>query len=146
MTSGSHLPVHHPDNEKDILHETQLLLMNSNSQLSSQLDDLNVVAYVSGKKSLFKGLMKLKKFYSQDNLIYPLRILVQVNKYTIQGRLVLNGGCNLNDGTKLCSRIKITWTEIEILESHTTYLGHVLERYVIYNLSYYNFCIKHLGD
>ena len=68
MASGSHLPVQHPDNENDILHETQLLLMNSNSQLSSQLDDLNVVAYVSGKKSLFKVLMKLKKFYSQDNL------------------------------------------------------------------------------
>ena len=66
MSSGSHLPVQHPDNENDILHETQLLLMNSNSQLSDQLDDLNVVAYVSGKKSLFK--VEIKKFYSQDNL------------------------------------------------------------------------------
>ena len=61
MTSGSHLPVQHPDNENDILHETQLLLMNSNTQLSNPFDNLKVVAYVSGKKSLFKVSMKSKK-------------------------------------------------------------------------------------
>ena len=54
MTSESHLPVQHPDDKNDVLHETQLLLMNSNTQSSDQLDDLKVVAYVSGKKSLFK--------------------------------------------------------------------------------------------
>ena len=67
MTSESHLPVHHPDNENDILHETQLLSINSNTQSSDQLDDLKVVAYVSGKKSLFKVSKKVKNFTPKKN-------------------------------------------------------------------------------
>ena len=52
MTAGSHLPVHQSDNEKDILHETQMLLVNINDQRSDRIDNLELVAYVSGKKSL----------------------------------------------------------------------------------------------
>ena len=52
MTARSHLPVHQSDNEKDILHETQMLLVNLNDQRSDRIDNLELVAYVSGKKSL----------------------------------------------------------------------------------------------
>ena len=52
MAAGSHLPVHQSDNEKDILHETQMLLVNINDQRSDRIDDRELVAYVSGKKSL----------------------------------------------------------------------------------------------
>ena len=72
-------------------------------------------------------------------MICSLWIIESVNDFIIQGRLALNENCNLDDGTKLCSRIKITWAEIGILESHTTYLGHVLERYKIYKFPNYIF-------
>ena len=54
MSSGSNLPIDGPDNEKDLLHETQLLLSNSNDQGSDLFSNMKIVAYVSGKKSLFK--------------------------------------------------------------------------------------------
>ena len=53
MAAGSHLPVYQSDNEKDILHETQMLLVNINDQRSDRIDNFEIVAYVSGKKSLF---------------------------------------------------------------------------------------------
>lgn len=52
MTAGSYLPVNQSDNEKDILHETQMLLVNINDQRSDRIDNRELVAYVSGKKSL----------------------------------------------------------------------------------------------
>ena len=54
MTAGSHLPAHQSDNKKDILHETQMLLVNMNDQRSDRIDNLEIVAYISGKKSLFR--------------------------------------------------------------------------------------------
>ena len=53
MTEGSHLPAYQSDNKKDILHETQMLLVNMNDQRSDRIDNLEIVAYISGKKSLF---------------------------------------------------------------------------------------------
>ena len=53
MSNDSHLPVFHPDNDQDVLHGTQLLLMDSFGQRSKQLNNIKVAAYVSGKKALY---------------------------------------------------------------------------------------------
>ena len=59
MTVGSNLPVYGPDNETDLLHETQLLLLNPNDQRPGQFSSMKIVAYVSGKKSLFMVSFKI---------------------------------------------------------------------------------------
>ena len=65
MRAGSHLPAHHSDNEKDILHETQMLLVNINDQRSDRIHNLEIVAYVSGKKSLFMVSIYFRSFVGQ---------------------------------------------------------------------------------
>jgi len=53
MSNTSHLPVSQPDNEKEFLHETQLVVLDSAGTRSSNLNTIKVVAYVSGKGSLY---------------------------------------------------------------------------------------------
>ena len=53
MDTESHLPVNETDHSQDLLHGTQLILMNSAGKRSEQLNSLKVTAYVSGKKALF---------------------------------------------------------------------------------------------
>ena len=69
MSSGSNLPIDGPDNEKDLLHETQLLLSNSNDQGSDLFSNMKIVAYVSGKKSLFK----VSAFFLNSNTFFRQR-------------------------------------------------------------------------
>ena len=53
MSNTSHLPVSQPDNEKEFLHETQLVVLDSAGTRLSNLNTIKVVAYVSGKGSLY---------------------------------------------------------------------------------------------
>ena len=53
MSNTSHLPVSQPDNEKDILREAQLVVLDSEGTRLSKLNTIKVVAYVSGKASLY---------------------------------------------------------------------------------------------
>ena len=53
MSNTSHLPVSQPDNEKEFLHETQLVVLDSEGTRLSKLNTIKVVAYVSGKASLY---------------------------------------------------------------------------------------------
>ena len=68
MNPESHLPVNKPDKENDILHETQMILLHSNGQRSDQLVDFEMVAYVSGKKSLFMVRIQTFNYFDVDNL------------------------------------------------------------------------------
>ena len=53
MSHTSHLPVSQPDNEIEFLHETQLVVLDSEGTRLSKLNTIKVVAYVSGKASLY---------------------------------------------------------------------------------------------
>ena len=53
MSNTSHLPVSQPDNEKEFLRETQLVVLDSEGTRLSKLNTIKVVAYVSGKASLY---------------------------------------------------------------------------------------------
>ena len=65
MRAGSHLPAHQSDNGKDVLHETQMLMVNINDQRSDRIDNLEIVAYISGKKSLFMVSIYSRSFVGQ---------------------------------------------------------------------------------
>ena len=53
MSNTSHLPLSRPDNEKEFLHQTQLVVLDSAGTRLSNLNTIKVVAYVSGKGSLY---------------------------------------------------------------------------------------------
>ena len=53
MSTDSHLPIYQPDEDEDILHETQLTVVDSGGKRSGKLKNLKIVAYVSGKQSLY---------------------------------------------------------------------------------------------
>ena len=53
MSMDSHLPVFSPDDEIDILHGTQLVLMHTPEESSNDLNSMKIAAYVSGKMCLY---------------------------------------------------------------------------------------------
>ena len=57
-----------------------------------------------------------------------LNCLIHNLSLNVQGRFSLDRHCNIQDDVKLCSRIKLTWREMKIHETRTSYLNHVLKR------------------
>ena len=75
MSNTSHLPVSQPDNEKEFLHETQLVVLDSAGTRSSNLNTIKVVAYVSGKGSLYTvskwmSYVRYKTFILNRNVVW----------------------------------------------------------------------------
>ena len=142
MSNTSHLPVSQPDNEKEFLHETQLVVLDSAGTRLSNLNTIKVVAYVSGKGSLYT----VSKWMSYVRL---LRLMKRTVNYLFhnfslhfQGRFSLDQDCNIQDEDKLCSRIKLTWRDMKIHETRTSYLNYVLKRCTTYLSKWCYLCIK----
>ena len=130
MSNTSHLPVSQPDNEKEFLHETKLVVLDSEGTRLSKLNTIKVVAYVSGKASLYTVFewMSYVIYKSKCGMKRSLNCLIQNFSLNFQGRFSLDQQCNIQDEDKLCSRIKLTWREMKIPETRTSYLNYVLKR------------------
>ena len=142
MSNTSHLPVSQPDNEKEFLRETQLVVLDSEGTRLSKLNTIKVVAYVSGKASLYtvsKWMSYVR--YKSCSMKRTLNCLIHNFSLNFQGRFSLDQQCNIQDEDKLCSRIKLTWREMKIPETRTSYLNYVLKRWKRYLSKWCNLCI-----